>query len=46
MSFPCELIDLEITLVWIGLVLRQINHCWLFNVKSRLYTHIKYIRFC
>ena len=30
-------------LVWFGLVLWHINHCRLFNAKSYLYIHIKYI---
>ena len=32
-------------LVWFGLVLWHINHCWLFNAKSSLYIHIRYIWF-
>ena len=30
-------------LVWFGLILWHINHCWLFNAKSSLYIYIKYI---
>ena len=33
------------TWVWFGLVLRHINHCWLFNAKSSLNIYIKYIGF-
>ena len=32
-------------LVWFGLVLWHINHCWLFNAKSSLYIYIKYLWF-
>ena len=28
---------------WFGLVLWHFNPCWLFNVKSSLYIHIKYM---
>ena len=31
--------------VWFGLVLWQINHCWLFNATTSLYIYIKYIWF-
>ena len=27
-------------LVWFGLVLCHMNHCWLFNAKSSLYIYI------
>ena len=29
-------------MIWFGLVLWHINHCWLFNAKSSLYIYIKY----
>ena len=32
-------------MIWFDLVLRHINHCWLFNAKSCLYRYINYIRF-
>ena len=32
-------------MIWFGWVLRQINHCRLFNTKSSLYIYIKYIWF-
>ena len=34
---------LNIKYIRFGLVLWQINHCWLFNAKSYLYIYIKYI---
>ena len=30
-------------MIWFGWVLRHINHCRLFNVKSFLYIYIKYM---
>ena len=33
----------ETWLVWFGLVLWHINHCWLFNAKSCFYIYIKYM---
>ena len=35
----------QIYRIWLGWVLWHINHCWLFNTKSSLYIHIKYIGF-
>ena len=32
-------------MIWFGLVIWHINHCWLFNDKSSLYIYIKYIWF-
>ena len=32
-------------MIWFGWVLWHINHCRLFNAKSSLYIHIKYIGF-
>ena len=31
------------SLVWFGLVLWHINHCWLFNAKSGLFIHLRYM---
>ena len=33
------------TLVWFGLVLWHIKHCWLFNANSSFYIYIKYVIF-
>ena len=35
----------EIYRVWFGWVWWHINHCWLFNAKSFLHIHIRYIGF-
>ena len=36
---------LNIYMIWFGLVIWHINHCWLFNTKSSLYIYVKYIGF-
>ena len=40
----CKVVTIFISfgLVWFGLVLWYIKHCWLFNAKSSLYIYIKY----
>ena len=35
----------QMYMIWLGWILWHINHCRLFNVKSSLYIHIKYIWF-
>ena len=35
----------RICMIWFGLVLWHINHCWLFHAKSCLHIYIKYVWF-